>query len=330
MADVSDRRRDPVGRFANENHTQSSEVSLAPQKAGQYNEEDFQQELGSLERTPWGAPQDMHHAGTGIAVIGTAGHGGIKLSAERNRKIPKPLRRPGGWYEEDCEAGIPMWVFPDADYGLSGEYSEPQSVRDRANESVRNWYPDEWEEVTGKPIQPGESHQRDEAVWNETHKNDFVANWASTSKDVEGMVDVGCKRPSDGARRTFRVPKDEYKGGRHFVADPERYEDITEPEKPKVETQRYTSADLDYSNMSDNAANRALEELGKRYRWEDGSVATIEDKIEEGHFSGKVSFKDGNRTYYGLSTQEYEDGPHTSIKISKALWQALHEMPEVR
>lgn len=62
-------------------------------------------------RTPWGTAQTAEIIATGIGVVSTASHGGIKLSPARNAAVPKPLRREGGWYEEDCDALIPLYVF---------------------------------------------------------------------------------------------------------------------------------------------------------------------------------------------------------------------------
>jgi len=45
--------------------------------------------------------------------VTTAGHGGIKLDAARNRKVPGPVRSRDGWYEEDCDWAIPAYVHDD-------------------------------------------------------------------------------------------------------------------------------------------------------------------------------------------------------------------------
>ena len=65
-------------------------------------------------RTPWGTADIVEQIAPGIVVVGTAGHGGVKLSPERNRGISPALRNASGWYEEDCESYIPMMRFPEA------------------------------------------------------------------------------------------------------------------------------------------------------------------------------------------------------------------------
>src|SRR5690606_21685713 len=63
-------------------------------------------ELSRLQRiqtrmacsTPWGASQLATIYAEGIVAHITAGHGGFRLSAERNAKIVPALRIASGWY----------------------------------------------------------------------------------------------------------------------------------------------------------------------------------------------------------------------------------------
>ena len=50
-------------------------------------------------RTPWGAAQTVKVLIDGIGQVHTAGHGGFKLSHERNLKVPLYMRQTSGWYE---------------------------------------------------------------------------------------------------------------------------------------------------------------------------------------------------------------------------------------
>lgn len=70
--------------------------------------------------TPWGPPQDIQVIAPGIVRIDTAGHGGIWLSPERNKKVPMDVKKKTfcqnglyGWYEEDEDAEIVCNVFPE-------------------------------------------------------------------------------------------------------------------------------------------------------------------------------------------------------------------------
>jgi hypothetical protein len=73
--------------------------------------------LGRVEQysrahTPWGASQGATVYAEGVTAHSTAGHGGFKLSAERNRKVHPMLRANGGWYEEDAAWAIVAITFP--------------------------------------------------------------------------------------------------------------------------------------------------------------------------------------------------------------------------
>ena len=55
----------------------------------------------------------MTNLAPGAWSVDTAGHGGIKLDAARNRKVPAVARQAGGWYEEDCQWAIAAYVHSD-------------------------------------------------------------------------------------------------------------------------------------------------------------------------------------------------------------------------
>jgi len=61
--------------------------------------------------TPWGPSQYADKLARGVTMYGTAGHGGIKVSDKLNREIPPEFRNESGWYEEDCEAVIPLYFL---------------------------------------------------------------------------------------------------------------------------------------------------------------------------------------------------------------------------
>ena len=74
--------------------------------------------------TPWGPAQFVSQPLEGVTVVSTASHGGIKLSRAQNAKIPAAARAPGGWYEEDCCAAVPAYVF-----GLGDKEQAAQCIR---------------------------------------------------------------------------------------------------------------------------------------------------------------------------------------------------------
>ena len=52
-----------------------------------------------VSSTPWGASQLASIYAEGIVAHMTVGHGGFRLSAERNARVIPPLRIDSGWYE---------------------------------------------------------------------------------------------------------------------------------------------------------------------------------------------------------------------------------------
>lgn len=60
--------------------------------------------------TPWGHAQSQTQLAPGIWFCSTAGHGGIWLDPERRRQMPAG-HRSRSFYEEDCDAAIPLWWF---------------------------------------------------------------------------------------------------------------------------------------------------------------------------------------------------------------------------
>lgn len=63
--------------------------------------------------SPWGQIQTVHDVLYGIVFVTTARHGGFLLSPERLNQMPEHMRSRDGWYEEDCEVAMPMYVFYD-------------------------------------------------------------------------------------------------------------------------------------------------------------------------------------------------------------------------
>lgn len=280
-------------------------------------------------RTPWGSADAISDLGPGAVSVGTPSHGGIKLSPERNRAVPAPLRSSSGWYEEDAEVHIVAMVHPDL--GIEDV--------DRATAAVKDWFPDGWEKATGAVIAPGESHTKDERLWREAHVGDMVVVSANLCDDDPTLVKVtatlGGMRDAaswDG-QRDYLVPRDEYRArtGPGFVIDPERHQDITQarpPKPPKTVLPRFHGVDL--TGLPPAATQRATKALAGRWRDDDGSVRTLRNVIETEGLSGKhSSVNDGKRTYY-LSTKTHaEDSGYGVYPVPKAVFDAV-DAPDTR
>lgn len=297
-------------------------------------------------RTPWGVAQYAEHIAPGVVIVGTAGHGGVKLSQERNREIPTALRQSSGWYEEDCESYIPMMIHPVA---FSTSQRSVQDALETGKRGVIEWFPNEYEAAFHTILDIGQSSTKDRKTWHEIHANDEVAVSArSWGDDVpEGMVVVSVCRGGRGERgenfqsgRDILVPKNDYDDaqlrqplGKHsgsFIADSSKgYADVTPPPKaPNPPAPRYRN--IDTSRLSSSAKFRAESDLSKRFRFADGRIETVREIIENGGIVGKASrvIDDrGRRRYYLRQAQEREDEPATdtfyALDVSKALWDSV-------
>jgi len=155
--------------------------------------------------------------------VATPSHGGIRLSSERNADVHPVWRREDGWYEEDCEWAIVAMSFPDDFPGMNAH---------TAHRTARDWYPDEYETVTGRAIEPGQSYKRDEQTFFAEHANDWLGVSAIGLGD--GTVEVTARLGGHGGApgspyRTFIVPKANYDARNRFgfVVEPGKYEEVT-------------------------------------------------------------------------------------------------------
>lgn len=177
-----------------------------------------------IVHTPWGVADHETVLAEGITFYGTPSHGGFRLDAGRNARVHPALRETDGWYEEDC-----AWAK------VAFTFAEAFSAKDReaAIRTLKEWYPDEYETVTGIILAPGESRTRDERLFLERHVNDWIVISAITSDQHPGMVACvatrGGVRPAWGKprleQRHYLVPETEYRqrGRFGFVIDPGRH-----------------------------------------------------------------------------------------------------------
>lgn len=169
--------------------------------------------------TPWGPSQGATVYAEGVTSHLTAGHGGFKLSAERNRKVHPMLRSAGGWYEEDECWAIVAITFPHLFTALERRHAE---------QTIKDSWPDAWETIFGVILAPGESRTKDRRAFEAEHATDWIVVSAITSEQHDGLVECvatpGGKRGPGTEERCFLVPTGEYAIGRFgFVIDPDRH-----------------------------------------------------------------------------------------------------------
>jgi hypothetical protein len=177
------------------------------------------QDIRSSANTPWGPSQGATVYAEGVTAHSTAGHGGFKLSAERNRKVHPMLRSPGGYYEEDAEWAIVALTFPHLFTGFERRHAE---------RTIKDSWPDAWEAMTGKILAAGESRTKDQRAFEAEHAADWVVTSAITSDHEKGLIEVvatpGGQRGEGVEERRFLVPATEYDIGQFgFVIDPDRH-----------------------------------------------------------------------------------------------------------
>ncbi len=176
-------------------------------------------------QTPWGKSDYSSKYARGIIFYGTPGHGGFHLSPTRNALVHPAWRRNNGWYEEDVEWAIAALTFPDVWIAMRGD----QKVIEHAHSTAKNYYPHEYETVTGKKVSLEESV----VLREEADKLKYVDSWIATAawgdwhpKVPKGMVAVvatkGAQRPTMIRTPTGWVPgpKPEEKW---FMVSAERY-----------------------------------------------------------------------------------------------------------
>jgi len=168
--------------------------------------------------TPWGLSQGGTVYAEGVTSHSTAGHGGFKLSAERNRRVHPTFRAAGGWYEEDECWAIVAFTLPHLFTAFERRHAE---------RTVKDSWPDAWETIFGTILGPGESRTKDQRAFENEHATDWIVVSAITSDQQKGFVECiatpGGKRGGTEERR-FLVPTDEYHVRRiGFVIDPDRH-----------------------------------------------------------------------------------------------------------
>lgn len=167
-------------------------------------------------RTPWGMADSVEIVTDGIGWVSCPGHGGLKLSAAMNRRMPDYMRQKSGWYEEDCEWSKVYVALAELLQAIGSDKVD----RDRAEAvyTFRSYYPDAYERFFGETIPAGESYAKDSRTFKAEHVNDLVVISAVTSKEFPGFVDViatvggvhGVYGSVSPAETTFVVPSDEY------------------------------------------------------------------------------------------------------------------------
>lgn len=176
--------------------------------------------------TPWGQTNYGAVVCDGVAIVSTPSHGGYKVKAKQNRRIPLCFRHASGWYEEDCDADIVHVFIPET---VGGDLHRIE----RAKKSLKNWHWRAYEECFGA-IPRGESHTKDKYLFEKENVDNWVvitafgSGWGGYAPVPDGFVGVVATKGGnrEGLKKYFLIPAEEYGGDERrfgFVVDPEKH-----------------------------------------------------------------------------------------------------------
>jgi hypothetical protein len=156
------------------------------------------------KRSPWGKVQDAWVKGEGIVSVSCAGHGGVKVSAKQNKRIPESVRKADGWYEEDVEWAIVALCFPEA-------YPDPEHQK-QAKCTVADYYPEALEQLTGEKPTLANSRKLREEEFKKTTNDKFVVKtaWGLLPGIPAGKVKTLAVRKSDNLSQYYLVDTEDY------------------------------------------------------------------------------------------------------------------------
>lgn len=120
---------------------------------------------GPPEITPWGERDEPDKLFGGFWWVSAERHGGLYLTAEQRKAIPESLRGhsrdgDGIWWEENSAWSLPVMCLL-AGRPESSLTEEEQEKLYFADQTCRDEYPREWEQLTGRRLMPGESQTLD-------------------------------------------------------------------------------------------------------------------------------------------------------------------------
>lgn len=208
-------------------------------------------EISSSTMTPWGKSQGATvYVEDGIYDHSTSSHGGMKVYAKLNKLIPEPYRNQDGWYEQDSEYAKVIVSLP--------QFFTKRELT-KALDTVINWYPDEYEKVTGNRLHAGQSRVRDEQLFHAKHARDWIGIAATNVEDGKNLTAVIASIGGERSRyengrnitvetKTFMVPREEYSKGWQpygFVIDESKHPEFVE-KQPEEELREASEDELNH------------------------------------------------------------------------------------
>ncbi len=197
------------------------------------------------EASPWGALAGHREVAPGISWFRTASRSGYRLSAARQRAVPRGLRTADRWYEDRTEWAAVAVIFdrvfdkmPNADASGAGA-----TLYDTGRETLKNWRPDDYESWFQTTLERDELEHLAVIRFHRLHARRWIAVDASVDRSAPAptrLLRVRAKsggdppysaasRQPNAPSRWFLVDADEFAHGRGmpFLIDPGRHREIT-------------------------------------------------------------------------------------------------------
>jgi len=200
--------------------------------------------------SPWGAIAQTDEIAPGILWFRTAARSGYRLSAMRQRALPRSVRTTDGWYEDSSEWAVVAVVF-DRIFERMYERATAGAASDCSlyhigKELMRNWRPAEYSSWFQTVLDPDEIDALAITKFHQQHADRWIVIDAIADRKPNvaagGRVRVRARLGGDppfvgvsgrslGPSRWFLVDAEEFTRGRGkpFLIDPERHCEIDAP-----------------------------------------------------------------------------------------------------
>lgn len=142
--------RNGNGTYAFRTHTEALGLSLAARWG--------HSGVAEGSPTPWGEVLSAAEIAPGISSVMTHEGRGLKLSSARQSGVHPALARVGGFYPE--ADGLTIIRFTYANEFVRPDEDLPAAMA-LADRGLRDRFPAQWEEITGRRLAPGDSTARD-------------------------------------------------------------------------------------------------------------------------------------------------------------------------
>lgn len=292
----------------------------------------------------WGRVNHVYPHGAGIVFASCEGHGGFKLSKQRNQAIPAPLRNSDGWYEEDCEAYIVGAYHPIAfSHAETPTAAELDDNRRTCEQGLRDWFPDQWTELTGEECTTDNSftmrsRASDQArlEWQQAVAHEFVID-PSRLPDVAGLDGwnpVTVIRRSDNTSRTIMIPADHYtetvpsRDKPLTPVDLDRCVDVTDimdDTAPPADPDPVHDCPVNWNALTPRQQEQVSEQMATLYRDDDDRIVRFDTYLTEQGLCGKKQYVDARS---GRADHYLVVGNRQMIQVPAATWKAV-EVPDM-